>query len=170
MTTTRDVKKFHKFAKFQISPKNQIFIPKKILISQILWVLGAAYEFTTLTCVPGMVYYNDAKIQLLDLPGIIEGAAQGRGRGRQVIATAKSADLIFIVLDATKDDTQKEKLEAELESVGIRLNKSPPNISLTVKKGGGIHFNSTVKCNQVDEKMVYNILKEYKNPQRRRGV
>ena len=109
-----------------------------------------------------MVYYNDAKIQLLDLPGIIEGAAQGRGRGRQVIATAKSADLIFIVLDATKDDTQKEKLEAELESVGIRLNKSPPNISLTVKKGGGIHFNSTVKCNQVDEKMVYNILKEYK--------
>ena len=62
----------------------------------------AAYEFTTLTCVPGMVEYNDAKIQLLDLPGIIEGAAHGRGRGRQVIATAKSADLIFIVLDATK--------------------------------------------------------------------
>jgi ribosome-interacting GTPase 1 len=44
----------------------------------------AAYEFTTLTCVPGMIRYNGAKIQLLDLPGIIEGAKDGKGRGRQV--------------------------------------------------------------------------------------
>ncbi|KAJ1563358.1 Developmentally-regulated GTP-binding protein 2, partial [Cladochytrium tenue] len=46
----------------------------------------AAYEFTTLTCIPGKIHYNGADIQLLDLPGIIEGAAQGKGRGRQVIA------------------------------------------------------------------------------------
>lgn len=44
----------------------------------------AAYEFTTLTCVPGVVRYRGAKIQLLDLPGIIEGAKDGKGRGRQV--------------------------------------------------------------------------------------
>ena len=44
----------------------------------------AAYEFTTLTCIPGVVRYNGAKIQLLDLPGIIEGAKDGKGRGRQV--------------------------------------------------------------------------------------
>ena len=45
---------------------------------------AAAYEFTTLTCIPGNVYLNGTKVQLLDLPGIIEGAAHGRGRGRQV--------------------------------------------------------------------------------------
>lgn len=44
----------------------------------------AAYEFTTLTCIPGVIRYNGAKIQLLDLPGIIEGAKDGKGRGRQV--------------------------------------------------------------------------------------
>ena len=44
----------------------------------------AAYEFTTLTCIPGVVTYRGAKIQMLDLPGIIEGAKDGKGRGRQV--------------------------------------------------------------------------------------
>ena len=37
----------------------------------------AAYEFTTLTCIPGNVMYRGTRIQLLDLPGIIEGTALG---------------------------------------------------------------------------------------------
>ncbi len=43
-----------------------------------------------------------AKIQVLDLPGIIEGAKDGKGRGRQVIGTARTCNLICIVLDATR--------------------------------------------------------------------
>ena len=45
---------------------------------------AANYEFTTLTCIPGIVRYRGAKLQFLDLPGIIEGAKDGKGRGRQV--------------------------------------------------------------------------------------
>jgi uncharacterized protein len=80
----------------------------------------AAYEFTTLTCVPGVVRYKGAKIQLLDLPGIIEGAKDGKGRGKQVIAVARTCNLVVIVLDATKPLVHKRIIEKELEGFGIR--------------------------------------------------
>lgn len=123
---------------------------------------SAGYEFTTLTCIPGVIEYNGANIQLLDLPGIIQGAAQGKGRGRQVIAVARTADLIIMMLDATKKDIQKELLTAELESVGIRLNKRKPNIYFKQKKGGGLSFNATIPLTKTNEKMVQLILHEYK--------
>ncbi len=122
----------------------------------------ASYEFTTLTCIPGVIEYKGSNIQLLDLPGIIEGAAQGKGRGRQVIAVARTADVVLMILDATKKDIHRDLLERELESVGIRLNQRPPNIYFKQKKAGGISFNSTVPLKRMDEKLVQMILHEYK--------
>ncbi len=63
-------------------------VGKSTLLSNLAGVYSevAAYEFTTLTTVPGVIKYKGAKIQLLDLPGIIEGAKDGKGRGKQVIA------------------------------------------------------------------------------------
>lgn len=61
--------------------------------------------------------------QLLDLPGIIEGAKDGKGRGKQVIAVARTCSLIFIVLDVLKPIVHKKLIEKELEGFGIRLNK-----------------------------------------------
>ena len=65
---------------------------------------AAAYEFTTLTCIPGKLFLRGAECQLLDLPGIIEGAATGAGRGRQVISVGLSSDVILMVLDAQKGE------------------------------------------------------------------
>jgi ribosome-interacting GTPase 1 len=50
----------------------------------------------------------------------------------QVIAVARTADLVLMMLDATKQDVQRGLLEKELESVGIRLNKKKPNIYFKV--------------------------------------
>ena len=92
------------------------------------------------------------------MPGIIEGAASGKGKGRQVIAVGKSSDLIMMVLDAQKGEEQKIKLTKELETVGIRLNKARPNIQMKIMKTGGVIFNSSVKLTKIDERMVKNIL------------
>ncbi|KAJ1848289.1 GTP-binding protein rbg1, partial [Coemansia sp. RSA 486] len=119
-------------------------------------------EFTTLTTVPGVLNYRGAKIQILDLPGIIEGAKDGKGRGRQVIAVARTCSLIFLVLDVLKPLTHKAVIEKELESVGIRLNKQPPNIVFRKKEKGGISMTSTVNLTHLDQDMVRTILSEYR--------
>eukprot|EP00004_Rigifila_ramosa_P022706 TRINITY_DN6249_c0_g1_i1.p1 TRINITY_DN6249_c0_g1~~TRINITY_DN6249_c0_g1_i1.p1 ORF type:complete len:369 (-),score=105.00 TRINITY_DN6249_c0_g1_i1:19-1080(-) len=121
-----------------------------------------AYEFTTLTCIPGIINHKGSKIQLLDLPGIIEGASQGKGRGRQVIAVARTSDMVIMMLDAAKGERQKELLTKELEDVGIRLNKSPPNIYFKRKDGGGVSINSTLPLTKIDERMIKLILHDYK--------
>eukprot|EP01061_Rhynchopus_euleeides_P035546 TRINITY_DN59913_c0_g1_i1.p2 TRINITY_DN59913_c0_g1~~TRINITY_DN59913_c0_g1_i1.p2 ORF type:complete len:369 (+),score=174.92 TRINITY_DN59913_c0_g1_i1:90-1196(+) len=122
----------------------------------------AAYEFTTLTCVPGVVRYKGAKLQMLDLPGIIEGAKDGKGRGRQVIAVARTCSCLLIVLDVAKPLTHKLIIERELDGFGIRLNKKPANIQIKKKEKGGISVSSTVKLTKLDADTVVNVMKEYK--------
>jgi len=123
----------------------------------------AAYEFTTLTCIPGTFKYKGCRIQLLDLPGIIEGAKDGKGRGRQVIGVARTCNLLLIVLDATKPLIHKRIIERELEGFGIRLNKRPPDIRLTKKDKGGINVvTAGIKLTHLDSSTVTGILKEYR--------
>jgi len=125
---------------------------------------AAAYEFTTLTCIPGIIHHKDTRIQLLDLPGIIEGASEGKGRGRQVIAVARSCDLILIVVDAGsgKAERQRELLEHELEVVGMRLNQRPPNVYFKRKNGGGVSISSTCQLTNITETDVQQLLHEYR--------
>eukprot|EP00128_Syssomonas_multiformis_P018485 Colp12_sorted_trinity150504_noHs@23297 len=122
----------------------------------------AAYEFTTLTTVPGVIHYKGAKVQLLDLPGIIEGAKDGKGRGRQVIAVARTCSLIFICLDVLKPLKHKQIIEHELEGFGIRLNKTFPNIAFRKKDKGGVNFTTTCATTHLDADTVKAILSEYR--------
>ena len=87
---------------------------------------------------------------MLDLPGIIQGAKDGKGRGKQVIAVAKTCHLIFIVLDVNKPLTDKKVIENELEGFGIRINKGPPNIVFKKKDKGGINITNTVPLSHID--------------------
>lgn len=123
---------------------------------------AAEYEFTTLTTVPGIIKYKGAKLQLLDLPGIIEGAKDGRGRGKQVIAVARTCNLIFIVLDVNKPLAHKQIIEKELEGFGIRVNKEPPNILIKKKEKGGLNITNTVPLTKLDKDGIKAVMSEYK--------
>ena len=125
---------------------------------------SADYEFTTLTCIPGVYNYRGTKVQLLDLPGIIEGAKDGKGRGKQVIGVARTCTLILIVLDCQKPMTDKRIIERELEGFGIRLNKRRPDIKLKRKDRGGVNIvkNHGLNMTKMDDDIIRSILHEYR--------
>src|SRR5512137_3062836 len=101
----------------------------------------AAYEFTTLTVVPGAMEYKGAKIQILDIPGLIAGAAMGKGRGKEVIGVVRSADMIVVLVDVFNQG-HVDVLMKELYDAGIRINKPKPDITIKKTSYGGIRLNS----------------------------
>jgi|SRR5659263_34547 len=120
----------------------------------------AAYEFTTLDVVPGAMEHKGATIQILDLPGLVRGAASGRGRGKEVIAVIRNADLAVILLDVFQL-VHYDVLLQELNEAGIRVNSKPPDITIKKKPRGGINISSTVDLG-LDEGTIKTILGEYR--------
>ncbi|MBI2133542.1 GTP-binding protein [Candidatus Woesearchaeota archaeon] len=121
----------------------------------------ASYAFTTLTCIPGTMNYNSAKIQILDLPGIIKGASGGLGKGREVIAVVRSSDLAIIVADVF-DTKQVDAIRKELYDSNIRLDETPPQVTIKQTDRGGIQVASLRKLTKIDAETVTAILKEYR--------
>ena len=119
----------------------------------------ASYQFTTLTAVPGMLHYRGAKIQVLDLPGIIEGASGGKGFGKRVLSVARSADLVLIVLDVFQPH-HLSVLKKELAEGGIRLDEQPPNILIEKTSTGGISVNAQVPI-KASERLIKEIMRLY---------
>ncbi len=121
----------------------------------------AAYRFTTVTCIPGMMEYRGANIQILDLPGLIKGAKEGKGRGREVISVVRNADLILILLDAIGIRDYKI-IEHELGGFGIRLNRNPPDVVIKKLPVGGVKITCSRKMKKVSENEIRAVLNEYR--------
>ena len=120
----------------------------------------AAYAFTTLTVVPGALEHKGAKIQLLDIPGLIAGAAMGKGRGKEVIAVVRGADIIIILVDVF-NERHFDVLIKELYDAGIRINVQKPDITIKKSSHGGIRLNA-VGTLDLDIEEVRSILAESK--------
>ena len=119
-----------------------------------------AFTFTTVTVVPGMMEYRGAKIQVLDLPGIIKGASTGKGLGRRILSVARTADLVLLLLDVFQP-YHEDVLINELGNIGIRLNQLPPNITIEKASMGGIAVAQQVKLTKITEKHLKDILHLY---------
>src|SRR5215831_9365644 len=120
----------------------------------------AAYAFTTLTVVPGILRYNGADIQILDLPGIISGASSGRGRGRRVLSVARNADLVLLVLDVFQPG-QIQLLRHELYEMGIRIDQKPPDVTVVRGSKGGLALTTSIKLTKITAATVKGIAEAY---------
>lgn len=120
-----------------------------------------AYAFTTLTVIPGTLEYGHAKIQILDVPGVVHGAAAGTGRGKEVLAVLRNADLILIMVDVFHPKHYRV-LQKEVYDTGIRINQRVPDVNIVKASKGGINVGSTIKLTKLDKKTVEDILREFK--------
>ncbi|MBN2066546.1 MAG: GTP-binding protein [Candidatus Thermoplasmatota archaeon] len=118
------------------------------------------YEFTTLDVIPGMMKYNGAQIQLLDLPGLITGASKGKGRGREILSAVRNVDLILFMIDA-QHERQLQLMAQELQMAGLRLNQHKPDVIVKKTGQGGITVASTISLNHLDEDLIKSIASEY---------
>ena len=120
-----------------------------------------AYDFTTLTVIPGMLNHKSARIQILDIPGIIKGASRGRGLGKRILSTTRSADLILLMIDVFNPNMRDVLLD-EIRAIGVRPDEHVPYIRIQKRESGGISITDLVGMTKMDAEGIKAILREYR--------
>jgi len=77
------------------------------------------YAFTTTRPVPALTRIRGVLIQLVEIPGLLEGAAEGRGGGRALLGVLRGADAVVFCQDVSADMAALGAVRAELETAGI---------------------------------------------------
>ena len=97
----------------------------------------ADYPFTTLTPNLGVVDIGDTSLLFADIPGLIEGASQGKGLGHEFLRHIERTAVILHLIDAYQDDVVKayKTVIAELKSHDPALVKRPQVIALNKVEG-----------------------------------
>ena len=77
------------------------------------------YPFTTLRPVPALTRIGGVLVQLVEIPGLIGGAADDRGGGRALLGVLRTVDAIVYCARAGSDPAELEVVRAEVTSAGI---------------------------------------------------
>jgi hypothetical protein len=119
----------------------------------------ANYDFTTVEPHPGVILYRGSEIQLVDMPGIVKGAARGKGRGKEVLACSRNVDMVMIMVDVYRPDLKM--VIDELNQMGIRLNRTHPDIVIAKRAKGGLSATSTLHLKHITLATVKEMVKTY---------
>jgi GTP-binding protein len=109
----------------------------------------ADYPFTTLEPNLGVVGFEGREFVLADIPGLIEGAAEGRGLGHEFLRHVERARVLVILLDPSPlqpepPSRQLEILTSEIEAYSQELARRPRLVLLNKVDLGG--FDETVRA------------------------
>ncbi len=77
------------------------------------------YAFTTLRPTPALTRIGGVLVQLVEIPGLIAGAAEGRGGGRALLGVLRAADAVVYCHDVTAPPPALLEVRAEVAAAGI---------------------------------------------------
>jgi GTP-binding protein len=91
-----------------------------------------AYAFTTLVPKLGVVRHREREFVLADIPGLIEGAAEGAGIGDRFLGHIERCRVLIHLVDITGADPAEamQVVESELQAYGEALDDKPRLIAL----------------------------------------
>ncbi len=87
----------------------------------------AEYHFTTLVPNLGVCQFDERELVFVDVPGLIEGASEGKGLGHQFLRHIERARMVLQLVDVNSDTPLKdfEIIRKELESFSPELAAKP---------------------------------------------
>lgn len=117
----------------------------------------ADYPFTTLIPNLGVVKVAEKDFVVADIPGLIEGAAEGKGLGHDFLRHVERTEILVHLLDPLRDDMVKDfqAINQELKKFNSRLAKKPQLIVLN-------------KADTLDTELVQMLVKDFKKRARKR--
>jgi GTP-binding protein len=98
----------------------------------------ADYPFTTITPNLGVVDVDgEASLLFADIPGLIEGAAQGKGLGDEFLRHVERTAVLVHLVDAYEDDVARayQTIQDELKEYKVDLSTKPQIVALTKVEG-----------------------------------
>lgn len=97
----------------------------------------ADYAFTTLSPNLGIASIDDTNLLIADIPGLIEGASEGKGLGTAFLRHVERTSVLLHLIDAYSDDVAESyrTIRAELSTYGAHLVERPEVVALTKIEG-----------------------------------
>lgn len=97
----------------------------------------ANYAFTTLTPNLGVADIDDTSLLLADIPGLIEGASEGKGLGDAFLRHVERTAVLLHLIDVYSDDAAAayRTIRKELENYSPELMERPEVVALTKTEG-----------------------------------
>ncbi len=97
----------------------------------------ADYAFTTLTPNLGVATIDDTSLLIADIPGLIEGASDGKGLGTAFLRHVERTTVLLHLIDAYSDDVASayKTIRNELNKYNINLSDRPEIVALTKTEG-----------------------------------
>lgn len=97
----------------------------------------ADYAFTTLTPNLGVADIDDGSVLIADIPGLIEGASEGKGLGDAFLRHVERTAVLLHLIDAYSDDIAKsyQTIRQELQKYSPELATRPEVVALTKCEG-----------------------------------
>jgi small GTP-binding protein len=108
---------------------------------------GSSYDvgdfpFTTIKPTPGVISCKGARLQIVDLPPLVNGSSEGVSQGTKVLSAIRNGDGAIIVVDLSENPAEQlDTILGELNDAKIRVNLEEPNVIVEKTASGGIQVS-----------------------------